>query len=51
MPKDAMGIVKRFNAIIKRNIGNKQHLSVTLSQLYVLNEDVENLFHKDELND
>lgn len=44
-----MNIVKRFNAIMKRNKDRSQHLSVTLSQLYVLNEDVENLFHKDEL--
>ena len=44
-----MNIVKRFNAIMNRNKGRTQHLSVTLSELYVLNEDVENLFHKDEL--
>jgi len=49
MENDAMKIVKRFNAIMKRNAGRKQHLSVTMSELYMLNEDVENLFHKDEL--
>ena len=51
MDDDAMKIVRRFNAIMKRNSSRKQHLSVTMSELYVLNEDVENLFHKDQLND
>ncbi len=49
MENDAIKIVKRFHGIMKRNASRTQHLSVTMSELYVLNEDVENLFHKDEL--
>lgn len=49
MSEDALNIVKRFNAIMTANKNRTQHLSVTLSQLYVLNDDVENLFHKDDL--
>ena len=50
MENDAMKIVKRFTAIMDRNANRKQHLSVTMSELYVLNEDVKNLFHKDDLS-
>lgn len=49
--KDAKDVIRRFKSIMDRARNRKEHLSVTLSQLYLLDEDVDNLFHEDDLKE
>jgi len=49
MNEDALIIVRRFYLIMKRAKERRTHLSDTVAQLYVLYEDVQNLFHITDL--
>lgn len=48
-PNDAKKVIREFHDIIKRAKNRTDHLSITMSRLYVLHDEVENLFHKDDL--
>jgi|13_taG_2_1085334.scaffolds.fasta_scaffold00134_13 hypothetical protein len=48
--EDAKRVLREFKTIVSRAKNRKEHLSVTLTQLYALHDEVENLFHDSDLD-
>lgn len=49
LTNDAKKVIREFHDTMKRAKNQTDHLSVTMARLYNLHDEVENLFHKDDL--